>query len=110
MIIWRFILKVFERAKGQVCPSQTPWGRMGERTLAHRAYTQGYYWPTMKQDIESYVKICDRCQRHAPIPYVPSKALNLVTSPCPFMQWGMDIVSPLSTRVAQKKFLDVAND
>nr|CAN66079.1 hypothetical protein VITISV_018658 [Vitis vinifera] len=50
-----------------------------ERTLAHRAYTQGYYWPTMKQDAESYVKRCDWCQRHAPIPCVPVEALNLFT-------------------------------
>ena len=52
----------------------------GGRTLAHRAYTQGYYWPTMKWDVESYVKKCDRCQRHAPIPCVPSEALNSITS------------------------------
>ncbi|XP_034677777.1 uncharacterized protein LOC117908267 [Vitis riparia] len=25
---------------------------LGKRTLAHRTYTQGYYWPTMKQDAE----------------------------------------------------------
>ncbi|KAL6347374.1 hypothetical protein AAG906_017113 [Vitis piasezkii] len=56
----------------------------GGRTLAHRAYTQGYYWPTMKRDVESYVKKCDRCQRHAPIPRVPSEALNLITSPWSF--------------------------
>ncbi|KAL6315364.1 hypothetical protein AAG906_000472 [Vitis piasezkii] len=30
------------------------------RTLAHHAHSQGYYWPTMKQDVEGYVKKCDR--------------------------------------------------
>ena len=53
--------------------------RSGRRTLAHHAYAQGYYLPTMKQDAESYVKRCDRCQRHAPIPRVSFEALNQVT-------------------------------
>ena len=35
-----------------------PWGR----TLAHRAHTQGYYWPTMKSDVTEYVRKCDHCQ------------------------------------------------
>ncbi|KAL6323325.1 hypothetical protein AAG906_029332 [Vitis piasezkii] len=77
---------------------------LGERTLAHRAHTQGYYWPTMKQDAKNYVKRCDRCQRYALIPRVPFEALNPVTSPWSFAQWEMDIVSPLPIVVAQKKF------
>ena len=39
----------------------------GGRTLAHRAHTQGYYWPTMKSDATDYVCKCDLCQRQAPI-------------------------------------------
>ena len=27
----------------------------GGRTLAHRAHTQGYYWPTMRSDAVDYV-------------------------------------------------------
>ena len=53
--------------------------RSGGWTLAHHAYTQGYYWPTMKQDAKSYVKRCDRYQRHTPIPRVSFEALNQVT-------------------------------
>ena len=34
----------------------------GCRTLARRAHTQGYYWPTMKSDVVDYVRKCDRCQ------------------------------------------------
>ncbi|XP_034672622.1 uncharacterized protein LOC117904223 [Vitis riparia] len=56
------------------------------RTLAHRAYSQEYYWPTMKQDVEDYVKRCDWCQRHAPIPRMPSEILNPITSPWSFTQ------------------------
>ena len=28
----------------------------GGRSLAHRAHSQGYYWPTMKKDVVAYVK------------------------------------------------------
>ncbi|RVX18537.1 Retrovirus-related Pol polyprotein from transposon 17.6 [Vitis vinifera] len=48
----------------------------GGRSLAHRAHSQGYYWPTMKKDAAAYVQKCDKCQRYAPIPHMPSAALN----------------------------------
>ena len=59
----------------------------------------------MKQDAKSYVKRCDWCQRHALILRVPSEALNSITSPLPFAQWGMDMVGSLPIAAAQKKFL-----
>nr|CAN71502.1 hypothetical protein VITISV_021013 [Vitis vinifera] len=48
----------------------------GGRSLAHRAHSQGYYWPTMKKDAAAYVKRCDKCQRYAPIPHMPSATLK----------------------------------
>ena len=47
---------------------------------------------------------------YALIPHVPSEALNSVTSPLLFAQWGMDIVGPLPIATAQKKFLLVATN
>ena len=41
---------------------------------------------------------------------MPVETLNSVMSPWPFAQWGMDIVGPLPTAAAQKKFLLVATD
>nr|CAN79539.1 hypothetical protein VITISV_011362 [Vitis vinifera] len=82
----------------------------GGRSLAHRAHSQGYYWPTMKKDAAAYVKKCDKCQRYALIPHMPSATLKSVSSPWPFAQWGMDIVGPLPAAPAQKKFLLVATD
>ena len=49
--------------------------------LVHHTHSQGYYWPTMKQDAEAYVKKCDKCQRYAPIPHMPFETLNSVISP-----------------------------
>ncbi|RVW19487.1 hypothetical protein CK203_116507 [Vitis vinifera] len=70
------------------------------RSLAHRAHSQGYYWPTMKNDAMAYVKKCDKCQRRAPIPHVPSETLKPISSPWPFAQWGMDTVGPLPIATA----------
>ena len=82
----------------------------GGRFLAHRVHSQGYYWPTMKKDAAAYVKKCDKCQRYAPIPHMPSETLKPISGPWPFAQWGMDIVEPLPAAPAQKKFLLIATD
>ncbi|RVW21938.1 hypothetical protein CK203_101097 [Vitis vinifera] len=47
---------------------------------------------------------------HAPVPHVPSETLKPISGPWPFAQWGMDIIGPLPTAPAQKKFLLVATD
>ncbi|RVX03586.1 hypothetical protein CK203_027892 [Vitis vinifera] len=47
---------------------------------------------------------------YAPIPHIPSEALNPITSPWLFVLWGMDKIDPLLVVVAQKKFLLVATD
>ena len=80
------------------------------RTLAHRAHTQGYYWPTMRADAANYTKKCDRCQRLAPILKSPVQDIISISSPWPFAQWGIDIVGPLRTSLAQKKLLLVSID
>ena len=80
------------------------------RTLAHRAHTHGYYWPTMKSDAADYVKKCDPCQRMSPILKSPVQDLVSISSLWPFAQWGIDIVGPLPTAPAQKKLLLVTID
>ena len=39
-----------------ICGSHT-----GGRSLAHRAITQGYWWPNMQREAQEYVKKCDQC-------------------------------------------------
>ena len=34
---------------------------IGERSLSHRAITQGYWWPGMQNEVQEYVKKCDQC-------------------------------------------------
>ena len=83
---------------------------LGDRTLAHRAHTQGYYWPTMRADAANYTKKCDRGQRLAPILKSSVQDLISISSPWPFAQWGIDIVGLLPTASTQKKLLLVATD
>ena len=82
----------------------------GSRTLAHRAHTQGYYWPTMRADAANYTRKCDCCQRLAPVLKSPVQDLISISSPWPFAQWGIDIVRQLPTSSAQKKLLLVATN
>nr|CAN82984.1 hypothetical protein VITISV_030339 [Vitis vinifera] len=69
----------------------------GGRSLAHRAHSQGYYWPTMKKDVCSHSTYA-----------INNVKINLRTMALRTM--GMDIVGPLPTAPAQKKFLLVATD
>ena len=39
---------------------------VGGCSLAHRAITQGFWWPQMQRDATEYVRKCEQCQKHAP--------------------------------------------
>ena len=64
-----------------ICGSHT-----GGRSLAHRAITQGYWWPNMQRETLEYVKKCDQCQRFALSIHQPGEILNPLSSPWPFAQ------------------------
>ncbi|XP_065633577.1 uncharacterized protein LOC136069222 [Quercus suber] len=88
-----------------ICGSHT-----GGRSLAHRAITQGYWWPNMQKEALDYVKKCDQCQRFAPHIHQPRGTLNPLSSPWPFAQWGLDIVGPFPKAAGNKKYLLVGTD
>ena len=88
-----------------ICGSHT-----GGRSLAHRAITQGYWWPNMQREALEYVKKCDQCQRYAPSIHKPGGILNPLSSPWPFAQWGLDIVGPFPKAMGNKKYLLVCTD
>ncbi|KAL0439108.1 UNVERIFIED_CONTAM: hypothetical protein Slati_2393800 [Sesamum latifolium] len=82
----------------------------GTRILANKALRAGYFWPTMKQDAIRLVSKCERCQKHSSLIHQPAEPLTTMLSPCPFTQWGMDIVGPFPLAAGQRKFLLVAID
>ncbi|XP_019241234.1 PREDICTED: uncharacterized protein LOC109221226 [Nicotiana attenuata] len=67
----------------------------GNRALVRCIIRVGYYWPTMKKEAADYVKRCEQSQKFAPMIHQAGELLHSVTSPWPFIKWGMDIVGPL---------------
>ncbi|XP_073138233.1 uncharacterized protein [Henckelia pumila] len=82
----------------------------GVLSLARRTLLEGYWWPTLQNDVRQVVKTCEGCQRFGNFSRKPAAELQTVWASCPFDQWGMDIVGPLPPGPGQKKFLLVAVD
>ncbi|KAL0446274.1 UNVERIFIED_CONTAM: hypothetical protein Slati_1755300 [Sesamum latifolium] len=64
----------------------------------------------MKQDARYLENKCEKCEKHATLIHQPAEPLNVMLSPCPFSQWGRDIVEPFPLAPEQKKFFLVAID
>ena len=62
------------------------------RSLVLRARRAGYYCPTIAANANRQAKYCDQCQRHAPVSKLPPENLKSISSPWPFIKWGIDIV------------------
>ncbi|KAM2658172.1 hypothetical protein EV1_013474 [Malus domestica] len=52
----------------------------GSRYLSHKAFRQGYYWPTLHQDAIRISRSCDKCQRYTTIPHSPPEPLTHATN------------------------------
>ena len=81
-----------------------------DRSLSHRAITQGYWWPNMQKEAQEYVKKCDQCQKFAPNIHQPEGVLNPLSSPWPFTQWGLNIVGHFPKAIRNKRYLLVGTD
>ncbi|CAL8992882.1 unnamed protein product, partial [Prunus brigantina] len=82
----------------------------GSRSLAHKVFRQGYFWPTLHQDANVLVKKCDKCQRFGSVPHIPAEPLSPIVSPWPFAQWGLDLIGPMPEGKGQVKYVVVAVD
>ncbi|XP_030932965.1 uncharacterized protein LOC115958851 [Quercus lobata] len=85
-------------------------GYVGGRFLAHRAMTQGFWWPQMQKDAAEYVWRCEQSQKHVPLIHQPVGHLNPVSSPLTFAQWGLDILGPFPRATGNRQFVLVAVD
>ena len=50
--------RIFKQIHGGICGTH-----IGGRALCHKIMMQGFYWPTMKQESELFVKNCDTCKK-----------------------------------------------
>nr|XP_009780783.1 PREDICTED: uncharacterized protein LOC104229782 [Nicotiana sylvestris] len=84
------IRQVLEEVHEGHCGAHT-----SNRALVLCLVRAGYYWPTMKKEVADYVRKCEQCQKYAPMIHQAGELLHSITSPWPFIKWGMDIVGPL---------------
>ncbi|KAL0368519.1 UNVERIFIED_CONTAM: hypothetical protein Scaly_1070800 [Sesamum calycinum] len=82
----------------------------GGRSLADKILRQGYFWPSIQKDAMDMVRRCQKCQEHANITYTPATLMQPIPNPCPFDQWGMDLVGKLPRATGQREYLIVAVD
>nr|GEY63183.1 reverse transcriptase domain-containing protein [Tanacetum cinerariifolium] len=78
------------------------------RSVVEKTIRKGYYWPTMHRDAREEIRKCDSCHIHASIPKLPKTLMTLIMAPCPFFQWGMDVLRPLPKALGKVKFVIVA--
>ena len=64
----------------------------------------------MQEDAKNMFKNCNKCQRFAKVPHLPPEKLTVMSSPCPFAVWGIDLIGPLPTGRGQVKYAIVAID
>nr|XP_023922149.1 uncharacterized protein LOC112033597 [Quercus suber] len=88
-----------------ICRSHVGW-----RSLAHRAMTQGFWWPNMQRDAVEYALKCEQCQKHAPLIHQPAGQLNPISYPWPFAQWRLDILGLFPRATGNRRFVIVAVD
>jgi len=59
----------------------------------------------MQREAQEYVKKCNQCQKFSPSIHQPRGVFNPLSSPWPFAQWGLDIVSPFPRVAENKRYL-----
>src|SRR6185369_8880835 len=67
-----------------------------------------YYWPQMYEDLRTYVKSCDICQRRGR--NKRNEPLHPIPVGEPFHQIGIDFVGPLQRSSSNNRYIIVAVD
>lgn len=98
-------MRVLREAHGGGCAEHA-----GALSLARKVVRSGFYWPTVREDAVNMVRRCRICHKHGPLIHVPATDMISIGSPCPFPQWGIDIVCPFIKAFGQRQFLVVAVD
>jgi transposase InsO family protein len=62
------------------------------RSLVGKAYSQGFFWPTVVSNADSFVHQCEGCQFFTRQKHVPSHQLQTIPITWPFSTWGLDFV------------------
>ncbi|KAA3456047.1 RNA-directed DNA polymerase (Reverse transcriptase), Ribonuclease H [Gossypium australe] len=87
--------KILEEVHEGVCGTQA-----NGFTMARQIMRFGYYWSTMEGDCINDAKRCHKCQIYGDKIHVPPSPLHVMTSPLPFIMWGMDVIGPISPKAS----------
>ncbi|KAM1666904.1 hypothetical protein ACFX15_045255 [Malus domestica] len=82
----------------------------GSRSLANKAFHQGYYWSTLHQDAIRISRLCDKCQHYATILHSPPEPLTPMISLWPFAQWELDFIGLMPVGKGKVHYAIVAVD
>ena len=70
-----------------------------------------YFWLTMETNCRKFVQRCLKCQMHGDLIHVPLLELHTLTSPWPFLVWGIDVIGKISPKSSNgHEFILVAFD
>ena len=61
------------------------------QSLTFKTLRSVYYWPTVKTDYLEFGRKCDKCQQFSPVSKAHPEELTSITSPWPFVVWGIDL-------------------
>jgi hypothetical protein len=102
------LLWCLSRGEGKELLAQTQSsvcrGHIGARDLTTKVFWQGFYWPSIIDDVSKLVTTCDTCQKNSPSSKAPSQPSQLITPSWPLQRWGIDIVGPLTTTQGNYKY------
>ena len=84
------VVKLIEQIHAGVCGTH-----MNGLTLAINILQSGYFWMNMENDCCKFVQKCHKCQVHGDLIRVPHHELKVMSSPWPFVAWGMDVIGPI---------------
>ena len=66
---------------------------------------------TMENDYSKYVQKCPKCQIHGDLIRMPPHEIYAISSPWPFIAWGMDVIGPIEPSASNvHRFILVAID
>jgi hypothetical protein len=105
------LLRCVSKAEGQKILSEihvgTCGGHIGTRALVAKVLCQGFYWPTVIDDVAKLISTCEACQKFSRKMNALAQPVQLIASSWPLQRWGIDIVGKLTPAQGNYTFVVV---
>lgn len=70
-------------------------GHFDARVTARKLLRSRYRWPNLVKDVHAYCRVCDECQRFAPVRQKIGELFPIIPTG-PFAKWGIDAIDPIN--------------